>query len=93
VKTYEFTVILPIPIEMTEDLCDRLFEAGCDDGSPGTGCGVPYIDFSREADCLESAIRSAVADVEKAGCTVMRVQFDRDSPLLTGVVDDDLTAR
>ena len=84
-KTYEFSVILPIGVEMTEELCDRLFEAGCDDGSPGTGCGVPYIDFSREADCLESAIRSAVADVQKTGCAVVRVQIERDSPLLSGV--------
>jgi hypothetical protein len=44
---------------------------------------VPVIGFSREADCLESAIRSAVADVQKAGCVVERVQIERDSPLLS----------
>ena len=84
-KTHEFRLILANDIEMTEELCDRLYEAGCDDGSPGSCCGVPNIDFSREADCLESAIRSAVADVQKAGCTVERVQIERDSPLLSGV--------
>ena len=46
-------------------------------------CGVPVIGFSREADCLESAIRSAVADVQKAGCVVERVQIEHDSPLLS----------
>jgi hypothetical protein len=46
-------------------------------------CGVPVIGFSREADCLESAIRSAVADVQKTGCVVERVQIERDSPLLS----------
>jgi hypothetical protein len=45
-------------------------------------CGVVYINFHREADCLESAIRSAVADVQKAGCMVERVQIESDSPLL-----------
>ena len=45
--------------------------------------GIPVIGFSREADCLESAIRSAVADVQKAGCVVERVQIERDSPLLS----------
>ena len=32
---------------------------------------------------LESAIRSAVADVEKAGCVVERVWIEHDSPLLS----------
>jgi len=58
-----------------------LFEAGCDDGTPGVCCGVPVVGFSREADCLESAIRIAEADVQKAGCVVERVQIERDSPL------------
>ena len=40
---------------------------------------MPVITFSREADCLESAIRSAVADVQKAGCIVERVQIEGDS--------------
>ena len=81
--TFDFEIILAPGTEMTEELADRLFEAGCDDGSPGTCCGVPVIGFSREADCLESAIRSAVADVQKAGCVVERVQIERDSPLLS----------
>jgi len=84
-KTFDFEVVLADGIEMTEELCDRFYEAGCDDGSPGTFCGVSCIGFSREADCLESAIRSAVADVRKTGCKVNRVQIERDSSLLTGV--------
>ncbi len=81
--TYDFEVILVPGTEMTEDLADRLFEAGCDDGTPGVQSGVPVVGFSREADSLESAIRSAVADVQKAGCVVERVQIERDSPLLS----------
>ena len=80
---YEFSVILKKGTDITEELTDRLFEAGCDDGTPGACCGVPVIGFSREADCLESAIRSTVADVQKAGCVVERVQIERDSPLLS----------
>jgi hypothetical protein len=83
-KTFDFEVVLAAGTEMTEDLADRLFEVGCDDGLPGMSCGVACISFAREADCLESAIRSAIADVQKAGCTVERVQIERDSPLLTG---------
>ena len=32
---------------------------------------------------LESAIRSAVADVQRAGCVVERLQIEHDSPLLS----------
>ena len=80
---YEFQLILKEGTEITEELADALFEAGCDDGTPGTFCGVPNIRFHREAESLESAIRSAVADVQKAGCVVERVQIEHDSPLLS----------
>ncbi len=78
-KTYAFDVILAAGTDITEELADAFFDAGCDDGTPGQRCGVPVITFSREADCLESAIRSAVADVQKAGCIVERVQIEGDS--------------
>jgi len=80
---YEFQLVFKEDTEITEELADRLFDAGCDDGTPGTFCGVPYISFHREAESLESAIRSAVADVQKAGCVVERVQIEHDSPLLS----------
>ena len=79
---YDFQLILKDGTEITEELADRLFDAGCDDGTPGTFCGVPYVSFHREADNLESAIRSAVGDVQKAGCVVERLQIERGSPLL-----------
>jgi len=80
---YEFSLILKEGTEITEELADELFEAGCDDSTPGTFCGTPYVSFHREAESLESAIRSAVADVQKAGCVVERVQIEHDSPLLS----------
>ena len=69
---------------MTEELAEQLFEVGCVTmyGSPGMTCGTVIVGFSREAESLEAAIRSAVADVQKAGCTVERVQIESDSPLL-----------
>jgi hypothetical protein len=80
---YEFQLILKEGTEITEELADRFFDSGCDDGTPGTFCGTPYISFHREAENLESAIRSAVADVQKTGCTVERLQIEHDSPLLS----------
>ncbi|MEN6451249.1 MAG: hypothetical protein ABFC96_12220 [Thermoguttaceae bacterium] len=81
---FEFRLVLK-PIEMTEELGNALYEAGCDDGTLGVLNGVPFVSFHRDANSLESAIRSAVADVQKAGCTVKRAEIEEDSPLLTGV--------
>jgi hypothetical protein len=66
---FEFRLILK-PIEMTEELGNALYEANCDDGALGVSNGVPFVYFHREGSDLESAIRSAVADVQKAGCVV-----------------------
>jgi hypothetical protein len=79
---FEFRMVLK-PIEMTEELGNALYEAGCDDGTLGVSSGVPFVYFHRDASDLESAIRSAVADVQKAGCVVERVQIEHDSPLLS----------
>ena len=76
---YHFTLILTDGVELTDDLADRLFEAGCDDGSPGMCEGVVSIDFHREADSLESAIRSAISNVNAAGCSVSRVEMDAEA--------------
>lgn len=81
-KEYEFTVILAGAPELTEDLADRLFAAGCDDGSPGSCEQVVSIDFHRDAQSLEEAIRSAIADVRAAGCTVAKVEIAAGAEIL-----------
>ena len=72
--TFEFQLILRDVQEITEELADSLFDAGCDDGTPFSSQGVAAIGFSREADSIEEAVRSAIADVNKAGLTVARVE-------------------
>lgn len=76
---YEFTLILKGTWELTEEMADALFEAGCDDGTPGTCNGIGSIDFHREADSLESAIQSAIANVQSAGYKVERVEIEADA--------------
>ncbi len=73
---YDFTLVLKGAPELTDDLANRLFEAGCDDGSPGMCCGTTSINFHRVADSLENALRSAITDVNSAGCTVERVEIE-----------------
>jgi hypothetical protein len=74
-KTYEFSLVLTAP-EITDEDCDALYEAGCDDGTVVTREGVTHIAFDREAESLEDAIRSATAQVRAAGFEVRRVEMD-----------------
>ncbi len=76
---YEFTLILSGSPELTEEAADRLFEAGCDDGTPGTCNGVLSIDFHRRSPSLEEAIRSAIAHVKLAGYEVERVEMEAEA--------------
>jgi hypothetical protein len=78
-KKYEFTLILKGVRELTEEMADDLYEAGCDDGTPGMCNGIGTIDFHREGDSLESAIRSAIANVKAAGYEVDRVEIEADT--------------
>ena len=76
IKKYEFTLILDGPLDLTEEIADELFEAGCNDGAPGSSGGVFLIDFHREANSLEEAIHSAMSDVKSAGYDVDRVEIE-----------------
>lgn len=83
---YEFTVHLTGLTEITEDAANALYVAGCDDASPASRDGQVWSTFHREAPSLEHAIRSAVADVNKAGYQVQRIELDTDAVAeLTGV--------
>lgn len=73
---YEFTVVLSGSPELSDDVAEALFAAGCDDGTPGTCNGVFSIDFHREADTLEQAIRSVIANVQSAGYEVERIEIE-----------------
>ena len=76
---YEFTLILKGQLELTEEIADALFEAGCDDGSPGICNGVFSIDFHRKANSLEEAIRSTIANVNSTGYEVERVEIEAEA--------------
>lgn len=81
---YDFTLVLKDAPELTDELADTLFAAGCDDGTPGMCAGTTLIDFHREAASLEEAIRSAIANVSAAGCVVTRVEIDAQALAVRG---------
>ena len=71
---HHFTLIVDGPDLRAGASIDALFEAGCDDALVGRAEGIQYVEFDREAERLDEAVLSAVADVEKVpGLTVSRV--------------------
>lgn len=75
-KPHEFTVVTGGVDELSDELIDAIYEAGCDDGLLCHGNGGFKIDSAREAESLEAAVRSAIADVQTAGLKVHRVETD-----------------
>lgn len=68
-RTYEFTLKFAVPVRAAEpdDWIDSLAEAGCDDALIGTGIsGRLALEFDRVAPDADSALRTAVADVQRA---------------------------
>lgn len=75
---YDFTLTLAGVKEITPDIANRFFEAGCDDALFGVRDGVAFADFTREAMSFSEAVLSAIRDIRKAqvGATVVRVEPD-----------------
>ena len=71
-----FTVFLRGVRQVTEEADNRLFEAGCEDGTFCARDGAAFLHFDRHAETLEEAIRSALDDVRSAGFEVERVESD-----------------
>lgn len=73
---YDFSLVLSEPLALTDEIADALFQAGCDDSTPGNSEGRFVVDFSREAPSLEKAISSAIENVRTAGYEVARVEME-----------------
>ena len=71
-KTYEFTLFLP---DVDDETADAIY-GKCKDSSLGKCSGTTYVAFDREADSLESAIDSAVADLKSAGVQPLRLEME-----------------
>jgi hypothetical protein len=76
-RPHEFTIILAGVDELTVALTDALYVAGCDDCTPGSVGPIVYLRFDREAGSLGEAIGSAIADVERAGFAVAKIEIAR----------------
>ena len=64
-NTYRFSIL--IRDADLHDLEDRLYEAGCDDALLCFYNQTPYLEFDREAESAEAAVRSALSNIRAAG--------------------------
>lgn len=71
-KIYDFELTLHCPASLVQ--VERLFPA-CDDASFGASNGVGYAVFHRQAESLEVAIQSAIADVTSVGLEIEEVKL------------------
>lgn len=72
VHSFRVTVVEAID----DEGADRLYEAGASDGAIETGPGGHTITFDREAKSMRHAVLSAIAEVERAGFEVLRLDPD-----------------
>ena len=77
-KVHSFTLVLTGVTEISGEVEDRLFEAGCDDTLLGMRDGVVFLDFDRESELLLDAIVSAISDVEQSGLEVKVIRVEPD---------------
>lgn len=75
--SYNFTLILEGDVT-SDDVLDRLFDAGLDDATFAESDGTPIAEFDREAPSFEEAVVSAIEDIEGAApeLRVVRVAPD-----------------
>ncbi|MBF7683876.1 XRE family transcriptional regulator [Acinetobacter sp. B5B] len=64
---YHFTIVIRDARYQMSELEDRLFEAGCDDALLCSYNDTVYLEFDREAESAEVAIKSALANIRTAG--------------------------
>jgi hypothetical protein len=82
---YRFSLIVPAAMMKHEeilDATDALGNAGCTDASiRGHSAGMELL-FERAANSLQAAIATAIADVERAGYQVGKIEMEREAIVL-----------
>jgi hypothetical protein len=75
-REFDFTLVLKDVSELTFELADRIFEAGCDDATVSQRSCRIFLRFSRAAGSMQDAITSAIADLRHAGFEVESMSRD-----------------
>ena len=77
VQTFTFYVYLAEVTELTDDLENRIFAAGCGDALLASKGAQVYLNFDRQAESLDAAVASAMRDVAAAGLEVCTIEIPR----------------
>ena len=78
---YKFTLVVLSDAKF-EDVTEPLYESGCDDATMCSRDGVLHLIFTRESTDFETAVLSAIADIETAG-PMLRVKGLEPSDLVS----------
>lgn len=65
-QEHDFTLALKGVSEVTPEIENALFEAGCDDATLSVRLGRVFLSFSRTAPSFKEAVLSAVCDLKQA---------------------------
>ena len=75
-EIHRFDLVLSGVSEITPELANDLFEATGGDIEFNLCDGVAYLEFERIGGALRDAVTLAIAQVERAGVRVLRVETD-----------------
>lgn len=81
-QIHQFTLYFNGPTEITDEMEDALYEAGCSDGILGRQNETLFVDFTRRAPSLLDAVLTATKQIETA-IPGSRVSGMKPSPFLT----------
>jgi hypothetical protein len=87
VKEYQFTLrfVLPTTGTVSDDMVERLGDAGCDDALVGVGqAGRIALEFARSSESAHAAILNAIQDVRRA---LPKAELVEAAPDIVGLTD------
>ncbi len=87
-RVYSFSLILQGASDLTSEIADALYEAGCDDALVGSRGRVLFVEFDREAPSSAKAIISAIRQIESAGVGLTVVRVEPDELVSTAEIAD-----
>lgn len=74
-QEFDFALVLDGIADLTDEVMNRLFDAGCGDATFSLRYGLVYAEFSREAESYQQAILTAIEEIRAArvNAEVLRV--------------------
>ena len=75
-SVFSFRLVFSGPTDVTEEIEDAIFEAGCNDALLGMRNGEWFLVFDRKAPTFRIALMSAVAHVERSGVPLELIRVE-----------------